>query len=75
MRCSSVGSCGAAPNLDVLNGGILTPAARLSPDWTALRGDCAAIGAGTAYCGDHYGSYEVAPDAFARNHGRRRHRM
>jgi hypothetical protein len=26
------------PNLDVLNGGAPTPAARLSPDWPALRG-------------------------------------
>jgi hypothetical protein len=63
------------PNLDVLNGGIPTPAARLSRDWPALRGACAAIGAGVAYCGDRYGAYEVAPDAFSRNHVRRRHRM
>ena len=34
------------PNLDVLNGGTPTPAARLSPDWPALKGACAAIGAG-----------------------------
>jgi len=63
------------PNLDVLNGGIPTPAARLSRDWPALRGACAAIGAGVAYCGDRYGSYDSAPGAFSRNHGRRRHRM
>jgi len=63
------------PNLDVLNGGIPTPAARLSRDWPALRGACAAIGAGVAYCGDRYGSYDFAPGAFSRNHGRRRHRM
>jgi hypothetical protein len=63
------------PNLDVLNGGAPTPAARLSPDWPALRGACAAIGAGVTYCGDRYGSYDFAPDAFSRNHGRRRHRM
>jgi hypothetical protein len=29
------------PNLDVLNGGAPTPAARLSPDWPALKGACA----------------------------------
>jgi hypothetical protein len=62
------------PNLDVLNGGAPTPAARLSPDWPALRGACAAIGAGAAYCGDRYGSYDFAPDAFSGNHGRRHHR-
>jgi hypothetical protein len=28
------------PNLDVLNGGEPTPAARLSPDWPALKGLC-----------------------------------
>src|SRR4030088_3136250 len=33
------------PNLDVLNGGAPTPAARLSPDWPALQGACAAAGA------------------------------
>jgi hypothetical protein len=63
------------PNLDVLNGGIPTPAAMLSRDWPALRGACAAIGAGVAYCGDRYGSHDFAPGAFSRNHGRRRHRM
>ena len=55
------------PNLDVLNGGTPTPAARLSPNWPALRGACAAIGAGAAYCGDSRGAYELAP---SRNHGR-----
>jgi hypothetical protein len=42
------------PNLDVLNGGAPTPAARLSPDWPALKGACAAIGGGTTYCGPHH---------------------
>jgi hypothetical protein len=32
------------PNLDVLNGGAPTPAARLSPDWPALKGACASAG-------------------------------
>jgi len=49
------------PNLDVLNGGTPTPAARLSPDWPASRGACAAIGAGATYCGDRYGSRDFAP--------------
>lgn len=40
------------PNLDVLNGGAPTPAARLSPDWPALKGACASAGAGISYCGD-----------------------
>jgi hypothetical protein len=39
------------PNLDVLNGGAPTPAARLSPDWPALKGACASAGAGISYCG------------------------
>jgi hypothetical protein len=39
------------PNLDVLNGGEPTPAARLSPDWPALKGACASAGAGITYCG------------------------
>jgi hypothetical protein len=51
------------PNLDVLNGGEPTPAARLSPDWPALRGACAAIGAGVTYCGERDGSHDFA------NHG------
>src|SRR4051812_2561920 len=63
------------PNLDVLNGGRPTPAAKASPDWPALKGACASAGAGVSYCGDRYGSYDFAPDAFSRNHGRRRHRM
>src|SRR5579872_4915825 len=42
------------PNLDVLNGGAPTPAARMSGDWPALKGACAAIGGGTTYCGDHH---------------------
>jgi len=63
------------PNLDVLNGGAPTPAAKASPDWSALKGACASAGGGVSYCGDRYGSYGFAPDAFSRNHGRRRHRM
>ena len=63
------------PNLDVLNGGTPTPAARLSPDWPALKGACASAGGGITYCGERYGAYDFAPDAFSRNHGRRRHRM
>src|SRR4051812_9064889 len=63
------------PNLDVLNGGEPTPAAMASHDWPALKGACASAGAGVSYCGDRYGSYDFAPDAFSRNHGRRRHRM
>ena len=63
------------PDLDVLNGGTPTPAARLSPDWPALKGACASAGGGITYCGDRYGSYDFAPGAFSRNHGRRRHRM
>jgi len=39
------------PNLDVLNGGAPTPAARLSPDWPALKGACASAGGGITYCG------------------------
>src|SRR5260370_42130661 len=62
------------PNLDVLYGGRPTPAARLSPDWPALKGACAAIGGGTTYCGDNYSSYDFAPGAFPRHHGRRHHR-
>ena len=38
------------PNLDVLNGGAPTPAARLSPDWPALRGACASAGGGIIGC-------------------------
>jgi hypothetical protein len=49
--------------------------AKLSRDWRALRGTCAAIGAGVAYCGDRYGSYDFAPAALSRHHGRHHHRM
>ena len=62
------------PNLDVLNGGAPTPAARLSRDWPALKGACASAGGGITYCGDRYGSYDFAPDAFPRHHARRHHR-
>jgi hypothetical protein len=62
------------PNLDVLNGGAPTPAARLSPDWPALKGACASAGGGITYCGERYGSYDFAPDAFPRHHGRRHRR-
>src|SRR5947207_13316077 len=62
------------PNLDVLNGGAPTPAARMSPDWPALKGACASAGGGVSYCGDRYGSYDFAPDALPRHHGRRHHR-
>jgi hypothetical protein len=62
------------PNLDVLNGGAPTPAARLSPDWPALKGACAAIGGGVTYCGDGHDSHAFAPDAFPRHHARRHHR-
>lgn len=60
------------PNLDVLNGGEPTPAARLSPDWPALKGACASAGGGITYCGDRHG---FAPHAFLpRHHARRHHR-
>jgi hypothetical protein len=62
------------PNLDVLNGGAPTPAARMSPDWPALRGACAAVGGGITYCGERHDSYAYAPDAFPRHHVRRHHR-
>jgi hypothetical protein len=39
------------PNLDVLNGGAPTPAARLSRDWPALKGACASAGGGVSTCG------------------------
>ena len=39
------------PNLDVLNGGAPTPAARMSPDWPALKGACASAGGGVSTCG------------------------
>jgi hypothetical protein len=62
------------PNLDVLNGGAPTPAARMSPNWSALKGACASAGGGVSYCGDRYGAHDFAPDAFPHHHGRRRHR-
>jgi hypothetical protein len=62
------------PNLDVLNGGTPTPAARLSPDWPALRGACASAGGGITYCGERDDSYAFAPAAFPRHHARRHHR-
>jgi hypothetical protein len=40
------------PNLDVLNGGTPTPAARMSPDWPELKGACASAGGGITTCGD-----------------------
>jgi hypothetical protein len=63
------------PNLDVLNGGEPTPAARASANWPALRGACASAGGGISYCGDRYASYAYAPDAFPRHHARRHHRQ
>jgi hypothetical protein len=62
------------PNLDVLNGGAPSPAARMSPNWPALKGACASAGGGVSYCGDRYGSYDFAPNAFPRHHGRRHRR-
>ena len=61
------------PNLDVLNGGAPTPAAKASPDWPALKGACASAGGGISYCGDRYDSYASAPDAFPHHHARRHH--
>src|SRR4030088_620372 len=61
------------PNLDVLNGGTTTPAARVSPLWPALKGACAAIGGGVPSCGNRHDSYPFAPDAFPRHHGPRYH--
>ena len=49
------------PNLDVLNGGEPTPAARLSPDWPALRGACASAGGGITYCGERNDSLLLRP--------------
>jgi hypothetical protein len=63
------------PDLDVLNGGTPAPAARLSPDWPALKGACASAGGGITYCGDRNpGSYGFAPAAFPRHQARRHHR-
>ena len=56
------------PNLDVLNGGAPTPAARMSPDWPALRGACASAGGGITYCGERNGSYDAFPRHLARRH-------
>jgi hypothetical protein len=42
------------PNLDVLNGGNPTPAARYSAGWPALKGACASAGGGITYCGDRH---------------------
>jgi hypothetical protein len=39
------------PNLDVLNGGAPTPAAKANRDWPALKGACASAGGGITYCG------------------------
>jgi hypothetical protein len=62
------------PNLDVLNGGAPTPAAKASPDWPALKGACASAGGGITYCGERHDSYASAPDAFLRYHASRHHR-
>jgi len=58
------------PNLDVLNGGEPTPAAKASPDWPALKGACASAGGGITYCGERHDSYASAPDAFPHHHVR-----
>ena len=60
------------PNLDVLNGGAPTPAARMSPDWPALKGACASAGGGITYCGERSDDFTL--DAFPRHHGGRHHR-
>lgn len=62
------------PNLDVLNGGIPTPAARLSRDWPALRGACASAGGGVTSGCYRYGSHDFAPDALSPHHDRRHRR-
>lgn len=62
------------PNLDVLNGGEPTPAARLSPDWPALRGACAAAGGGITYCGERDDSYASTSDVFPHHHALHHHR-
>jgi hypothetical protein len=61
------------PNLDVLNGGEPTPAARASADWPALRGACASAGGGITYCGERYDAYAYAPEAFPHHHARHHH--
>ncbi|WP_454616636.1 hypothetical protein [Bradyrhizobium cenepequi] len=62
------------PNLDVLNGGTPTPAARMSPDWPALKGACASAGGGISYCGDRYDSHAFVPDELPRHHAPHYHR-
>ena len=62
------------PNLDVLNGGEPTPAAKASPDWPALKGACASAGGGITYCGDRHDSYASVPDAFPHHIARHYHR-
>ena len=62
------------PNLDVLNGGEPTPAAKASPDWPALKGACASAGGGITYCGERHDSYASAPDPFPHHIARRHHR-
>ena len=62
------------PNLDVLNGGAPTPAAKASPDWPALKGACASAGGGITYCGERHDSYALAPEVFPHHHVRRHHR-
>jgi hypothetical protein len=62
------------PNLDVLNAGTPTPAARNSPDWPALKGACASAGGGVTYCGNRRDHDAFAADAFPRHHARRHHR-
>ena len=54
-------------NLDVLNEVWATPAARLSPDWPALKGACASAGGGITYCGEPLARrLYFAPDASPR---------
>ncbi|WP_024510304.1 hypothetical protein [Bradyrhizobium sp. ARR65] len=60
------------PNLDVLNGGSPTPAARYSPDWPALKGACVSVGGGITYCGTRHDAF--APDPFPRHHASHHHR-
>src|SRR6201991_2306787 len=60
------------PNLDVLNGGEPTPAARYSADWPALKGACASAGGGITYCGSRYDAYDFAPGALSHHHHHRR---
>jgi len=62
------------PNLDVLNGGAPTPAARYSPDWPILKNECAASGGSVTYCGPGYSSYDFAPDALPPHRVYRHHR-